>query len=156
MNSQFASFFVGPFQDSAAADELNRFLNAHRVVQIERRPLEGDKGPGWMFLVEYLNVSTKETSSGGPKIDYKEVLSEKDYILFNKLRDLRKILAEKAGNPVYAVFTNEQLSGMAQQKPATLKELLKIPGLGEARAAQYGEAVLALIKAGNEAAEPSF
>lgn len=45
---------------------------------------------------------------------------------------------------------------MAQQNPATLKGLLKIPGLGETRAAQYGEAVLALIKAGNEAAEPDW
>ena len=49
------------------------------------------------------------------RIDYKEVLDEKTFALFSKLREKRKVLAEKDAVPVYSVFTNEQLAQMAQR-----------------------------------------
>ena len=49
-------------------------------------------------------------------IDYRQILSEEDFAVFAKLRDLRKKLAENTGVPVYAVFTNEQLAQIVLKK----------------------------------------
>jgi superfamily II DNA helicase RecQ len=75
--------------------------------------------------------------SGGVA-DYREVLNAAEYALFDKLRNLRKELAEKSGIPVYAVFTNDQLAAMVKKPPKTAKDLLAIAGIGETRVKQYG------------------
>jgi len=68
-----------------------------------------------------------------------------EYALYDKLRNLRKEIAEKAGIPVYAVFTNDQLAGMVKKPPKTTKDLLSISGVGEARVKQYGESYIKLF-----------
>ena len=78
---------------------------------------------------------------GKGRIDYKEVLSEADFTVFAKLRELRKTFAEKEAVPAYSIFTNEQLAAMVTEKPSSLAELGKINGLGEARVKKYGEAI---------------
>jgi superfamily II DNA helicase RecQ len=111
--------------------------------------------------VEY---GTEAKSQGAPqtqpRVDYREVLSEADYAVFDKLRNIRKELAEKLGIPVYAVFTNEQLAGMIKKQPKTGKELQSIAGIGEARVKQHGEAFIQFFLAGgqhsDETGEPSF
>ena len=69
-----------------------------------------------------------------------------EYALYDRLRSLRKELAEKSGVPVYAVFTNDQLAGMVRNRPKTAKDLLSIPGVGEARVKQYGKAFAAVFQ----------
>jgi len=76
------------------------------------------------------------------RIDYREVLNADEHAIFEKLRILRKELAEKSGVPVYAVFTNDQLAAMIKKNPKTASDLLAIAGIGEARVKQYGEAFL--------------
>jgi hypothetical protein len=49
-------------------------------------------------------------------VDYKEVLNEADFAVFSRLRDLRKVIAEKEAVPAYAIFTNEQLAAMVTGK----------------------------------------
>jgi hypothetical protein len=44
------------------------------------------------------------------KVDYRELLSAGDFVLFAKLRILRKGMAEREAVPAYALFTNEQLA----------------------------------------------
>jgi superfamily II DNA helicase RecQ len=73
------------------------------------------------------------------------VLNPVEYALYDKLRNLRKQIAEKAGIPVYAVFTNDQLANMVKKPPKTAKDLLSITGVGEARVKQYGESFVNLF-----------
>jgi hypothetical protein len=49
-------------------------------------------------------------------VDYKEVMNEADFAVFSRLRDLRKVIAEKEAVPAYAIFTNEQLAAMVTGK----------------------------------------
>jgi superfamily II DNA helicase RecQ len=139
--TQFASFFISPFGEKTVTDELNAFLNAHRIVNVEKRLIDGERGTGWVFLIEFGADSRNQASNTQTqRIDYREVLNEADYALFDKLRNIRKELAEKLGIPVYAVFSNEQLAGMVKKQPKTAKELQSIAGIGEARVKQHGEA----------------
>ena len=97
-------------------EELNAFLRGHRVLSVTRELVERDSAPGWAVCVEYQEGTVAgEARRGGSgraakKIDYREVLSEADFAVFSKLRELRKSLAESEGVPVYAIFTNEQLA----------------------------------------------
>ena len=79
-------------------------------------------------------------------MDYKEILSADDFAVFVRLREARKELAAKEAIPVYAVCTNEQLAEMAKDRAATMADLKKIDGFGDAKAEKYGEAFLAAMR----------
>ncbi|MDY3618358.1 DNA helicase RecQ [Agathobaculum sp.] len=67
--------------------------------------------------------------------------------LFERLRRLRGKIAAKAHVPPYVIFSNATLSDMAARQPITEFEFLACRGVGEAKAAKYGEAFLEEIKA---------
>ncbi len=62
-----------------------------------------------------------------------------DEILFERLRTLRRTLADERGVPAYIVFGDTTLRMMARQYPATVDELEGIPGVGEKKRAEFGE-----------------
>ena len=141
--TQYVSFYVSPFGEKSATDDLNAFLRSHRIINVEKRLIDGERGTGWVFLVEYGTAATESRNSpnaSSPRTDYREVLNPVEYALYDRLRSLRKELAEKSGVPVYAVFTNDQLAAMVKNRPKSSKDLLSIPGVGEARVKQYGKA----------------
>ena len=114
--TQYASFFISPFGEKSVTDELNAFLRSHRIVNVEKRLIDGERGTGWVFLVEYGTDGGKNAqNSQTQRVDYREVLNADEYALFDKLRNVRKEIAEKSGIPVYAVFTNDQLAGMVKK-----------------------------------------
>ena len=137
--TQYISFYVSPFGENSVTDELNSFLRSHRIINVEKRLIDGERGTGWIFLIEYGNESGKNTSSASQRVDYREVLNPVEYALYDKLRNLRKEIADKSGIPVYTVFTNDQLASMVKKPPKKTKDLLSISGIGEARIKQYGE-----------------
>jgi superfamily II DNA helicase RecQ len=143
--TQYRSFFVSPFGEASVCDDLNAFLKSHRIVNVEKRLIDGERGTGWLFLIEYGSDNKNQSSPSSPRVDYREILSEQEYALFDRLRKLRKELAEKQGLPVYAVFTNDHLAGMIKNSAASLKDLTKLPGVGESRAKQYGEQFLKIL-----------
>jgi superfamily II DNA helicase RecQ len=155
--TQYASFFISPFGEKSVTDELNLFLRSHRVVNVEKRLIDGERGTGWVFIIEYGSEGggSKNAPNASQRVDYREVLNADEYALFDKLRGLRKELADKSGIPVYAVFTNDQLSGMVKKRPKTAKDLLSISGIGEARVKQYGEAFLNLFMSEQKGEAPS-
>jgi ATP-dependent DNA helicase RecQ len=62
--------------------------------------------------------------------------------LFQRLRALRKELADRQGVPAYIVFSDKVLMEMAARRPATSAELLDVPGVGPAKLERYGGAFL--------------
>jgi ATP-dependent DNA helicase RecQ len=71
-----------------------------------------------------------------------------DVELFDRLRTLRKRLADENGVPAYIVFSDATLKAMAELRPATEDELLTVPGVGPAKLERYGVEFLAAIAAG--------
>lgn len=74
-------------------------------------------------------------------------MTGEDADLFDVLKQLRMELAKEAGVPAYVVFSNATLTDMARKKPATLSQFKKVSGVGELKAAWYGEAFLNRIRA---------
>jgi ATP-dependent DNA helicase RecQ len=67
--------------------------------------------------------------------------------LWQRLRSLRKQLADEQSVPPYVVFSDSTLKLMAQVQPQTLTEFAKLSGVGSHKLAQYGEKFLAEIRA---------
>lgn len=66
--------------------------------------------------------------------------------LFQKLRVLRKRLADEQGVPAYIVFSDQVLWDMIDARPATLGRMLDVPGVGPAKLERYGEAFLEALR----------
>jgi ATP-dependent DNA helicase RecQ len=71
-----------------------------------------------------------------------------DMELFDRLRALRKRLADSEGVPAYIVFSDATLRGMARQRPGSMDELRQVSGVGPVKLARYGEAFLEEIGRG--------
>jgi superfamily II DNA helicase RecQ len=143
--TQFQTFFLSPFGEPSACEDLNHFLRSHRIVNVEKKMVDGERGTGWLFLIEYGQENKGAPQSAKDRVDYRSILSEQEYALFERLRQLRKETAEKHGVPVYAVFTNDQLAAMVKSPPKTLRDLQKLNGIGEGRVKQYGEVFFTLL-----------
>ncbi|MDR0990025.1 MAG: DNA helicase RecQ [Propionibacteriaceae bacterium] len=64
---------------------------------------------------------------------------------FERLRAWRAATAKDRGLPAYVVFHDSTLRALAQAEPRTIEELASISGIGAAKQAAYGEAVLAVL-----------
>jgi ATP-dependent DNA helicase RecQ len=62
--------------------------------------------------------------------------------LFQRLRALRKKLADERAIAPYMVFADSTLKSMAQQQPQTLAEFAAISGVGSRKLLQYGDKFL--------------
>jgi ATP-dependent DNA helicase RecQ len=65
--------------------------------------------------------------------------------LFDRLRHLRKRLADTRGIAPYQVFHDRTLRQIAAELPATRAALLRISGIGERKVTDFGELVLATV-----------
>ncbi|MCB2218251.1 DNA helicase RecQ [Desulfofustis glycolicus] len=69
-----------------------------------------------------------------------------DEQLFDRLRRLRKELADRSGVPPFVIFHDRTLMEMAGRQPLTEEELLSIGGVGEAKCRRYGSDFLEVIE----------
>ncbi|BDV29495.1 DNA helicase RecQ [Microbacterium terricola] len=71
-----------------------------------------------------------------------------DQPLFEALRTWRAETAKEQGMPAYIVFGDATLRALAERRPASLADLDGITGIGAKKREAYGEAVLAVVRAG--------
>lgn len=144
-------FFIVPIRGVEEAEaEINSFLRTVRVVNLQREFVAQGENSFWSMAVEYLANGSGDTNekSGNKKrsrIDYKKILAPEAFAIFAKLRDWRKTKAEQEAVPVYTIFTNEQLSQVAEKNITTKAGLEQIEGLGEGRVKKYGNEVIDIV-----------
>ena len=69
-----------------------------------------------------------------------------DRVLFAKLRELRKIIADSEDIAPFIVFNDATLSELARVLPQNSKQMLAISGIGDVKLSRYGQPFLRLIK----------
>jgi ATP-dependent DNA helicase RecQ len=67
--------------------------------------------------------------------------------LFQRLRSLRKALADEQSVPPYVVFADSSLRLMAQLRPQTPEQFAQISGVGRRKLERYGDRFMAEIRA---------
>jgi ATP-dependent DNA helicase RecQ len=66
--------------------------------------------------------------------------------LFEKLKELRREIAEEANIPAFVVFHDATLIDMCQKLPQAKEDFLKVSGVGTLKLERYGERFLRLLK----------
>ena len=68
-----------------------------------------------------------------------------DQVLFQKLRTLRKEIADAQGVPAFFVFSDATLRHLASSMPGDRASMLKVKGVGESKLRQFGDEFLSVI-----------
>jgi superfamily II DNA helicase RecQ len=82
-----------------------------------------------------------------------EVVLTDDKILFEKLRALRKLIADSEGLAPYHVFTDKTLQEMATMKPVTMSAMIAVQGVSLKKYERYGADFIKVIL---ESVPPGF
>ena len=93
---------------------------------------------------ETLTLARPRTQQSAPSAGQQGDL-DYDHALFQKLRELRKRIADKKGVPPYVVFGDRPLQQMAYYYPQGRDSFSRISGVGEAKLKEYGKDFLRVI-----------
>ena len=121
---------LGPRARQAATDEFRLYMK-RTVKPLKERPSKSAKGASARALGSSKTAATLETDA------------QRD--LFERLRVLRKRIADEEGVPPYVVFSDAALRGMCVTLPATDDEFLAVSGVGNVKLQRYGRAFMAEI-----------
>ena len=101
---------------------------------------------------------TRTTSLAGQPVKPLPLAGQADKAspLATRLRQWRADCAREQGVPAYVILHDSTLYELAARRPASLAELLDVPGIGQAKAQRYGDELLALVAAesGQRSATP--
>jgi ATP-dependent DNA helicase RecQ len=87
----------------------------------------------------------KESALAGRRSAADVTLGTDDELRFAALRAWRADLAREQGVPAYVILHDRSLRELATRRPAVVAELLDVPGIGQAKADRYGEALIRLL-----------
>jgi len=138
---------LGGFDD----EPLRLFIADKQVHDMESWHFIHEGVPYWSFVVSYAFLeefpAKAEDGQGRPsaKVDWRKRLSDKDWPVFNALREWRKARSSDEGVPPYLIFTNEQLTQVALGGIDSLTALGRIAGVGPSRVEKYGKEVLRIL-----------
>lgn len=85
-------------------------------------------------LSEHESFTQRSSSRSG--------LSANEQRLFDRLRKLRKRLADQQNVPPYVIFSDKSLQDLVRRQPTSMNELLDVHGVGEVKAKKYGKIFL--------------
>lgn len=146
---QFKTFMLPANGDDRTENDLNLFLRVHKIINVHQQ-FVADVEPKWCILVEYIplaNEIVKDKTIPSKKIDYKTVLTEPQFVVFSKLREMRKTLSLEESIPPFVIYTDEQLAEIAKLNPKSLSVLGSISGIGQGKLEKYGKVTLETLTA---------
>jgi ATP-dependent DNA helicase RecQ len=106
-----------------------------------------DLGHKVLFQNEHVVISAPRATANRIKKTADLDLGEHHPDLFQRLRALRKRVADERNTAPYVIFHDSTLRQMAADLPATPADMLLISGIGRQKALDFGEAFLAEIAA---------
>ncbi|STX50877.1 Superfamily II DNA helicase [Legionella busanensis] len=125
-------------------------INHFNVLRLKNKAIFVLKGEERIKLAIF-NIDKADVT----KIQEKAKLpSLKNNPLFEKLRTLRRQIAEEENKPPFMIFSDSTLQEMAIKKPQSLEQLLSISGVGKYKLDHYGKAFLKILQETSEAYEP--
>jgi DNA helicase-2/ATP-dependent DNA helicase PcrA len=86
-------------------------------------------------------VAAKKGSSKAAEPD----LAGEDLVVFDELRRWRSEVAKRQGGPAFIIFGDAPLKDIARTRPADLRALSRIKGVGPSKLDSYGDDVLEIV-----------
>jgi ATP-dependent DNA helicase RecQ len=117
---------IGEYNVYTLTPEGIEIIKGHKSVELKKERLSVKKAK---FIKPINDLSGHET------------------VLFEKLRTLRKDIAQSNHIPPYVVFSDKTLMEMSLKRPKNKSEMLGINGIGETKFERYGEEFLGILLA---------
>ena len=156
-HDKLKTFAVGADRDKATWRTIFRQLYALGLLslEIEEYGRWTVTDAGWRVLKGADTVSirrdlapktkrSRDRKPGGPPIVGLD--AGVDATLFDRLKALRRRLAEAQGAPAFMVFPDRTLIEIARARPQTPDDLSHVHGVGEAKLKRYGDAFLKVVR----------
>ena len=71
--------------------------------------------------------------------------AEADGPVVAALKEWRSKEAKSAGKPAYVILHDSTIEEIARREPASIDELLLVPGIGPSKGDRYGDEILAVL-----------
>ncbi len=84
-------------------------------------------------------------TAGGGRSSPASELEGEDLVLFEQLRQWRSEVARRQGGPAFTIFNDATLSEIARRRPADLRALRAIKGVGPSKLDSYGDDVVEIV-----------
>ncbi len=151
-HDKLPTFGVGADTDEADWRSVMRQLvagglldaNAERFGALTLTPAARPVLKGETRLMLRRQQRRRKHAAGRPAGSHPAASAEGD-TLFDALRAWRAALAREQGVPAYVILHDRTLRELAAMRPATPEELLQVNGIGAAKAARYGAALLGVV-----------
>ncbi len=123
---------------------LDKDIELYGILKVNKKGKEYIKKPFPIEMAENHDYSDDEdddaiVNTGGGS-------GAADEELFKLLKSLRKTISKKKKIPPFVIFQDPSLEDMATRYPVNIEELKSIAGVGEGKAAKYGQDFVTLIK----------
>jgi superfamily II DNA helicase RecQ len=150
---QIKIFNIPVSDDGSQLEDVNAFLRSHKVLDMEQKLLQSEYSGSWCFCIRYIEGqqgsplppnAQKYAAGGQAKKDYREILEAPVFAIFSRLRECRKQMANEDGVAAYIIFTDEELSGIAQLSEITEQTMRQVNGIGVKKIEKYATRILSL------------
>jgi superfamily II DNA helicase RecQ len=138
-NMQIKLFTIPILGGEVLTEELNVFLRSKKILQTESHLTQEGNNTFWCFCIKYVEDVSIQDKFPAPKVDYKQVLDAVTFERFSKMREIRKKVSQEDVVPAYAVFTDEELAGLAKIETLTLANMKTVQGIGQKKVEKYGK-----------------
>ena len=136
-------------RDAAAVDLFHAPITRRERRDVDAATANGDHVARQAGTSRGMPGATRDAAagraSGGAVLDVADLDSAAE-ALFQRLRAVRRALADAEHVPAYIVFSDAVLARMAAAHPTDEAGLLAISGVGPAKLARYGEAFLRALR----------
>jgi ATP-dependent DNA helicase RecQ len=137
----------GYLDQLAQSGFLERAGAPYPTLQLTREGHSLLKGESTCVLYRQPRRRPRDRSRRGAPAGARPPLSPNGERLLSALRSLRLGIARERHVPAYVIFHDSTLHALADRRPASINELLDIPGLGQRKVDTFGRAILDAITA---------
>lgn len=124
---------------------VNETQDGYPVILLNPQSWEVLRGERTVMLAEAPKPAKKRPATAA-RVGVASAPADQD--LFDRLRALRKQLADENGVPPYVIFHDSTLRELATRKPRSLAEFSMVAGVGQTKLTRYGAAFISVITGG--------
>ncbi len=131
--------YIGQLLNSGAMDIAYDEAHTFKLNAFSRQILKGERKVELVKFIPIAERKAKEEELSFREKPKQEIIRDE---LFERLRSLRKQMADALNVPPYVVFSDATLSEMAQKRPITEAQMKAVSGIGAEKYRRYGQAFI--------------
>ena len=124
---------------------LQEFIADKEVIEFSEHFFTRENTPYLTILIAYRPLTDEGARRPVPQQDLRNEFDGREKEAYDALRTWRAAAAKMEGIPPYLIANNKQLAQMIKMRVKSKESLGGVAGIGEAKAAKYGEKILEIL-----------